>query len=98
MKRLPNPITWIFRALILGYRWLISPVLPGYCRFYPTCSSYALQAIDHHGPFKGLWFSVKRILRCHPWNDGGYDPVHFEDHQDHTQTDDRACHHTGHKI
>ena len=74
-----RPLTWTLRvfarALIKGYQWFISPVLPGSCRFYPTCSSYALEAIDVHGPVKGGWLAVKRIGRCHPWNDGGVDPV-----------------------
>jgi len=93
-----HPLTWLLRVLIKGYQWLISPVLPGNCRFYPTCSAYALQAVDDHGPFKGAWLGVKRILRCHPWNDGGYDPVPFRHHEDHTHKSDGSCHQTGHKI
>lgn len=74
-----RPMTWTLsafaRGLIKGYQWFVSPVLPGSCRFYPTCSSYALEAIDTHGPVKGAWLALKRIGRCHPWNDGGVDPV-----------------------
>lgn len=81
-----NPLTWIFRTLIKGYQWIVSPVLPGSCRFYPTCSSYALQAINTHGPIKGAWLGAKRILRCHPWNDGGFDPV------PNTDTDTNSTH------
>lgn len=70
-----NPIVWLLRALIKGYQWFVSPILPGSCRYYPSCSSYALEALDKHGPLKGGWMGAKRIFRCHPWNDGGYDPV-----------------------
>jgi len=98
MSRPFNPLTWILRVLIKGYQWLVSPVLAGNCRFHPTCSSYTLQAIDQHGPLKGLWIGVKRILRCHPWNDGGYDPVPSKHPEKHTHDPDGTCHQTGHKI
>lgn len=61
--------------LISLYRKLISPMLPPSCRFYPTCSAYAYEAVSKYGPFKGSWLAVRRILRCHPLNPGGYDPV-----------------------
>jgi uncharacterized protein len=61
--------------LIRGYRQLLSPLLPPSCRFQPTCSAYALEAVTQHGVALGSWLAVKRILRCHPWNSGGYDPV-----------------------
>lgn len=57
------------------YRKFISPVKPPTCRFYPTCSTYALEAIEVHGASKGGWLATKRILRCHPFNPGGFDPV-----------------------
>ena len=60
---------------IRAYQFLISPLLPNACRFYPTCSQYACQAIQRHGPIKGLYLSVMRLLRCHPFHPGGYDPV-----------------------
>ncbi|MRS13238.1 MAG: membrane protein insertion efficiency factor YidD [Actinobacteria bacterium] len=63
------------RALIRVYQRLVSPLLPPSCRFTPTCSHYALEAIGRYGLFKGGWMSLKRIGRCHPWNPGGYDPV-----------------------
>jgi len=69
---------WLKKLLILlvrGYQLLLSPVLGNNCRFYPSCSSYMIQAIEIHGIFKGLWLGTRRILRCHPWNDGGLDPV-----------------------
>ena len=62
-------------ALIEIYRRAVSPLLPPSCRFYPTCSAYALEAIERYGPLKGCGLAVKRILRCHPMNPGGYDPV-----------------------
>lgn len=57
------------------YQRLISPLFPPTCRFSPTCSSYAIAAIEKHGIFHGGWLSLKRIGRCHPWNPGGFDPV-----------------------
>ena len=57
------------------YKRCISPLYPPCCRFYPSCSTYAIQAIEMHGPVKGLWLAVRRILRCHPGNPGGFDPV-----------------------
>jgi hypothetical protein len=65
----------LLRLLIQFYRWFVSPMLGPNCRFHPTCSAYALEAIDHHGALKGSWLGVRRICRCHPWNPGGYDPV-----------------------
>ena len=61
--------------LIKGYRQLVSPLLPPACRFEPTCSRYALDAIDRFGPLQGTWLATKRICRCHPLHPGGYDPV-----------------------
>ncbi len=57
------------------YRAAVSPFLPPSCRFTPTCSCYAREAIERHGPGRGAWMGLKRILRCHPHNPGGYDPV-----------------------
>lgn len=68
-------ITGIAKILIRAYRALVSPFLPPSCRFYPSCSKYALDAFSTNGPVKALYLSVRRIGRCHPFNDGGYDPV-----------------------
>jgi putative membrane protein insertion efficiency factor len=62
-------------ALITAYRWTISPMLGNRCRFYPSCSQYSLEAIQQHGPLRGAWLTIRRLLRCHPWHPGGYDPV-----------------------
>ena len=62
-------------CLVEAYRWTISPVLPQACRYEPTCSAYAGEAIRAHGPLRGLWLAAGRILRCHPWGGSGYDPV-----------------------
>lgn len=70
-----NPLTLLARALIRAYQVAISPLLPPTCRFHPTCSTYALQALDRYGLIKGGWLAAKRIARCHPWNPGGFDPV-----------------------
>ncbi|AMW27403.1 MULTISPECIES: membrane protein insertion efficiency factor YidD [Arthrospira] len=73
----------ILIGLIRGYKSLISPVLPPACRFYPTCSEYAMEAIDRFGIFRGGWMAIARILRCHPLHPGGYDPVPPKDDHHH---------------
>ena len=65
----------ILILLIKGYRNFISPLFPPSCRFRPTCSQYTLEAIERFGPVQGSWFGLNRILRCHPFHPGGYDPV-----------------------
>ena len=65
----------ILLFLIRFYQTAISPLSPGKCRFTPTCSQYAIEALRKHGPLKGLYLAVRRILRCHPWGGSGYDPV-----------------------
>lgn len=62
-------------VLIKFYQLCISPFTPPSCRFTPTCSQYALEALRKYGPFKGGWLALRRILRCHPWGGSGYDPV-----------------------
>lgn len=62
-------------SLIRAYQYFISPLLGHACRFYPTCSEYAAEAISRHGLIKGSWLAVKRIGKCHPFHPGGFDPV-----------------------
>lgn len=72
MKNLPAQMA----ALpVRAYQWLISPILPVACRYLPTCSAYALEAIEKHGLLRGGWLGAKRLCRCHPWGGHGYDPV-----------------------
>ncbi len=68
-------LTWLLLLPILFYQKCITPFTPASCRFTPTCSEYARQAIVKHGPIRGLRLAVRRILRCHPWGGSGYDPV-----------------------
>ncbi|XQE67190.1 membrane protein insertion efficiency factor YidD [Pseudomonas sp. P3C3] len=67
------------KRLLLGlvrlYQYLISPLLGPCCRFHPSCSHYAIEAIERHGALRGGWLAVRRLGRCHPWHPGGYDPV-----------------------
>lgn len=66
---------WLFKGLVLFYKKCISPLLPNVCIYYPSCSSYMLEAIEKHGVFRGIYLGTKRILRCVPWKEGGFDPV-----------------------
>jgi uncharacterized protein len=68
-------MSWVFIQLIRFYQRFISPLTPPSCIYKPTCSSYMLQAIQKYGALKGGYLGVRRILRCHPWAQGGYDPV-----------------------
>lgn len=62
-------------AMIRGYQWTLSPLMLTQCRFLPTCSRYTYEAVERYGAVKGTWMGIKRILRCHPFHPGGYDPV-----------------------
>jgi uncharacterized protein len=66
---------FVLLVLIRGYQLLISPMFPPSCRYFPTCSEYARQAVRRHGPLTGSWLALRRLLRCHPWGGLGYDPV-----------------------
>lgn len=72
----------VLLALIRCYQFLLSPWLGNQCRFYPTCSEYAQQAITLHGSLKGSWLAGRRLCRCHPWHAGGFDPVPGNPEQD----------------
>jgi putative membrane protein insertion efficiency factor len=64
--------------MLRGYKWLASPLLPPSCRYVPTCSEYAMEAVERHGVLRGGWMAVWRVLRCHPFVKGGFDPVPVE--------------------
>jgi putative membrane protein insertion efficiency factor len=66
-----NPLVLVIR----GYQLWVSPLLPAACRYYPTCSAYAIEALEKHGPVTGSWLALRRIARCHPFHAGGNDPV-----------------------
>lgn len=97
-----KPVSWhlllqkILIAPIRVYQWCISPLFPASCRYYPSCSAYAITAIKRHGAFWGVLLTIWRILRCHPWVEGGFDPVpdtrpsfRFGRHQEKTQSHGR---------
>lgn len=71
----PSPLAWVLLLPIHLYRWLLGPLLPPSCRFYPSCSAYAVEALTRHGAMKGLLLTLLRLLRCGPWHPGGLDPV-----------------------
>ena len=73
-----NILSYILIKLIKCYKFLISPLFGQSCRYLPTCSEYSIEALKTHGLFKGLFLSTKRILSCHPWGQGGFDPVKKE--------------------
>ena len=70
-----GPLAAVLLFLLAVYRGLISPLLGPRCRYVPTCSSYAVEAVQRHGALRGSWLTLKRLLRCHPFAEGGYDPV-----------------------
>ena len=90
MKRTIAFIILLPRNLVVlvlrGYRAVISPLYGDVCRYYPSCSHYALQAVQQHGVLKGSWFGARRIVRCHPWAEGGIDDVPVAHHQRYTIT------------
>ena len=80
MRHLPQRVALI---LLRAYKWAISPMFPPACRYVPTCSEYAMEAVERHGALRGSLMALFRLMRCHPFAKGGYDPV---------------CHHEGHKL
>lgn len=70
-----SPIARLLMVLVRGYQLFVSPLLPPSCRFEPSCSRYAMEALREHGALRGSWLSLLRLLKCHPFHPGGYDPV-----------------------
>lgn len=82
MNRLAiSPGAIALKGVVIAYQWTLRPVLGCNCRFHPSCSEYALEALGSHGALRGAWLSGRRILRCNPWHPGGYDPVPVADRQ-----------------
>lgn len=75
MAKISAALQWIAIIFIRAYQVLISPIIGPRCRFTPSCSHYAIEAIKRHGMIKGCWLSARRLIKCHPLNEGGYDPV-----------------------
>lgn len=75
VERKRSVAMWLLRGPIRFYQLAISPMTPSVCRYYPSCSNYAIEAIDKYGALKGGWLAIRRILRCHPFRPGGFDPV-----------------------
>ncbi len=85
MRRIMSYLILIPRNVCVGilkvYRAIISPLYGDVCRYYPSCSHYAMQAIQYHGVFRGVWFGTKRLARCHPWAEGGIDDIPAPTHE-----------------
>jgi putative membrane protein insertion efficiency factor len=82
-----SPLKYVLIWLLKGYRFAISPLYGQVCRYHPTCSAYALQAVETHGAIRGTYLAAGRVLRCHPWSAGGYDPVPQPHQRDSKQHD-----------
>ncbi|MYL24053.1 membrane protein insertion efficiency factor YidD [Halomonas alkaliantarctica] len=90
-KVLRHLVTLLLIGIVRGYQWVISPLLGPRCRFWPSCSSYTIEAIQVHGPLKGTWMAIKRMVKCHPGSDGGLDPVPGGPSEKLCQDDDELC-------
>jgi putative membrane protein insertion efficiency factor len=84
----------VLRFLLRFYQLAISPMMTPSCRFYPSCSNYALEALQVHGAGKGSWLAVKRVCRCHPWHEGGLDPVPPAHGKSNSSTTACGCNHS----
>jgi putative membrane protein insertion efficiency factor len=90
-----NPLSLFLRATIRVYQWVLAPVLGANCRYAPSCSEYAHEAISVHGPLKGSWLALRRLAGCHPWGGSGYDPVPPRSSYRTTHAGDAPPHATG---
>ena len=86
-------MNWLLVRLLRGYQLLVSPMFGPSCRFYPTCSNYAIEAVRTHGAARGGWLALRRVCRCHPWNEGGHDPVPPARHK-HSHSAACGCNHS----
>lgn len=86
-----SPIQVVALQLLRAYKWAVSPMLPPSCRYVPTCSEYAMEAVERYGAVRGGWKALMRLLRCHPFVKGGYDPVVKHGHIESVSSTD--CHH-----
>ncbi|MBO0830411.1 MAG: membrane protein insertion efficiency factor YidD [Actinobacteria bacterium] len=85
--RRQSAAAWLLVVLLTGYRRFVSPLLGARCRFYPSCSAYALEAVQVHGALRGSWLAARRLSRCHPFHPGGLDPVPGRDREQDTVTE-----------
>lgn len=83
---------YVLIGLLKAYRFAISPLYGQVCRYYPSCSAYALEAVTEHGSLRGSWLAARRLVRCHPWAAGGYDPVPRSDPTGHPRESHRETH------
>lgn len=86
-----SPFQFVVLQLLRAYKWAVSPMLPPSCRYVPTCSEYAMEAVERYGAIRGGWMGLIRLLRCHPFVKGGYDPVVKHAHGESAMSAD--CHH-----
>ena len=105
VRAVARPVSALATALLLlvfrTWQLLASPTYGQTCRFYPTCSAYGVEAVRTHGPLRGLWLTLRRLLRCHPWNPGGVDPVPSADpllRSEHNEHDDRTADLADHRM
>ena len=81
-----SPLAWLMIGFVRMWRAVVSPLYGDVCKFYPSCSSYGLTALETHGAIRGGWLTLRRLVRCHPWSLGGYDPVPGSGHTHHSPT------------